>query len=381
MCANLPSSGGGGQAVVGSDCAYGRDMVRLLVVLVMTAAGSVLSALAGPSAHAGEAMCGGFVVTIDLNQPGAPDPNRDAGDVVLGTPGDDRIETGDGADVVCAGAGGDVVHGGLGPDALYGEAGSDLLDGGRGIDHLYSSAGSDLLDGGNGDLDDVIYDSVGDATDGVTVDLMVAGRQDTGAGGVDQLVNIDNLQGTAGDDVLSGDRVGNTISGGSGGADLLKGRDGRDHLSGGEATTAFGGEGIDWIFGVERAYGGPGDDNFPSSPADELLVGGPGTDTARYLYGCRYCPDDPGDAVTIDLAVSGPQDTRGGGVDQLIGIENLLTGPGDDVLSGNGGPNRLESQWGDDILNGRAGADRLNGGTGLDTCNGGPGRDHIENCE
>ena len=397
-------------------------MVRLLVVLFMTAVGSVLPALAGPSAEAGVATCGGQVVTIDLNQPDAPDPDRDASDVVLGTPGDDVIETGYGADVVCAGAGGDVVRGGRGPDTLYGEAGGDRLDGAHGFDHLYgnagadtlrggrlhdylypgggapsgtrdrsyggadydylhSSVGNDLLDGGSGP-DGVLYDGVGDATHGVSVDLMVAGRQDTGAGGVDELVSIDNLDGSAGDDVLSGDGRSNRISAGSGGeADILKGRDGRDVLMGGPGTTARAGSGRDWISGAGRAYAGPGDDQLPSSTADELLVGGPGSDTVRYLYGCRDCPADQGDAVTIDLAMNGPQDTGGGGVDELVGIENVLSGPGDDVLSGNDGANRLESQWGDDILNGRAGADRLDGGADIDTCHGGPGRDTIEDCE
>jgi Ca2+-binding RTX toxin-like protein len=397
-------------------------MVRLLVVLLMTAAGSVLPALAGPSADAGAAMCGGQVVTIDLNQPGAPDPDRDAADVVLGTPGDDRIETGGRADVVCAGAGDDVVRGGPGPDVLYGEGGNDLIDGSDGYDvlhgntgadtllggskgdqlypdggapgggrdrsygggdpdRLYSSVGDDLLVGGSGP-DDVLYDDLGDAADGVTVDLMVAGRQDTGAGGVDELVSIQDLYGSAGDDVLSGNGGNNEISG-QGGADILKGRDGNDHLAGGPGTTARGGRGRDWIYGAERAYAGPGDDQLPSSTADELLVGGPGSDTIRYLYGgCRDCPEDPGDVViTIDLARNGPQDTGGGGMDELVGIENVLTGAGDDVLSGNGEANRLESQWGDDILNGRAGADWLDGGQDHDTCNGGPGRDRIEDCE
>ncbi|RHW26577.1 hypothetical protein D0Z08_12445 [Nocardioides immobilis] len=398
-------------------------MVRLLTVLLMTAAASILPALAGPSADAGAAMCGGYVVTIDLSQPGAPDPDRDASDVVLGTPGDDRIETGHGADVVCAGAGHDVVRGGQGPDVLYGEAGNDLVDGADGFDdlhgnagadtllggrlhdnlypgggapsgrrdrsygggdhdRLYSSAGEDLLVGGSGP-DAVLYVDLGGATGGVTVDLMVAGRQDTGTGGVDELVSIRGLDGSAGDDVLSGNGGNNTISG-QGGVDILKGRDGNDHLTGGQGTTARGGRGRDWIYGAEWVYAGPGDDQLPSSTADELIVGGPGSDTIRYLYReCRPgCEDDPGPvSLTIDLARNGPQDTGGGGMDELVGIENIITGAGDDVLSGNGEANRLESRWGDDILNGRAGADWLDGGDDHDTCNGGPGRDRIEDCE
>lgn len=403
--------------------AYGRDMVRLLAVLLMTAVAPVLPALAGPSADAGGAMCEGFVVTIDLNQPGAPDPDRDAGDVVLGTPGDDRIMTGGHGDVVCAGAGDDVVRGGPGPDILYGEAGNDVVDGAGGYDflhgnsgadtllgggkgddlhpdggapsgrrdrsyggsdgdHLYSSADDDLLVGGSGS-DDVSYEDLGDATDGVTVDLMVTGRQDTGAGGVDELRSISGLRGTAGDDVLSGNGGSNTL-GGEGGADILKGRDGSDHLGGGPGTIARGGRDKDWIAGAEWVYAGPGDDQVSSSTGDEHIFGGPGSDTVRYLYvQCPRdgCEEDPGPvSLTIDLARNGPQDTGGGGMDELVSIENIITGAGNDVLSGNSKANRLESRWGDDILNGRSGDDWLDGGDDYDTCNGGPGRDHVEDC-
>ncbi|MEZ0579662.1 calcium-binding protein [Nocardioides sp. MH1] len=392
-------------------------MVRLLVVLMLTAAGSLVPALAAPTAEAGTAMCGGAVVTIDLNQPGAPDPERDARDVVLGTPGGDRIETGAGADVVCAGAGGDVVRGGRGNDTLYGEAGADLIDGAAGFDHLYgnagadtlrggrlqddlypgggapsgrrdrsyggadidllhSSSGNDLLAGGSGP-DVVLYDLVSDATEGVIVDLMVAGRQDTGAGGLDEIVDITNLDGGAGDDILSGDRRRNRIHSG-GGADVLKGRDGNDVLEGG--AVARGGKGTDWIAGAERAYGGPGADQLTSSAADQVLVGGPGSDTVRFPGdGCRCT--DPADGVMIDLALDGPQDTQSAGWDEVVGIENVLTARGDDVVSGNSASNRLESQSGDDILNGREGTDWLDGGSDHDTCNGGPGHDHIEDCE
>ena len=78
-------------------------MMRCLTVLAMTAP-SLIFPVANVAA-AEPMRCGTSVVTIDLNDPAAPDPDRDASDVVLGTPGDDHISTGGGQDAVCAGAG------------------------------------------------------------------------------------------------------------------------------------------------------------------------------------------------------------------------------------------------------------------------------------
>jgi Ca2+-binding RTX toxin-like protein len=71
-------------------------------------------------------------------------------DVIVGTPGDDTIQSGGGNDVVCAGGGKDTVKGGDGNDRLYGEGGRDLLLGQVGDDHLYGEAARDICVGGSG---------------------------------------------------------------------------------------------------------------------------------------------------------------------------------------------------------------------------------------
>ena len=58
--------------------------MRALLLFVVLASGAVLTA-APETAAAGEATCAGQVVTIDLNDPGAPDPERPESDVVLET--------------------------------------------------------------------------------------------------------------------------------------------------------------------------------------------------------------------------------------------------------------------------------------------------------
>jgi Ca2+-binding RTX toxin-like protein len=70
--------------------------------------------------------------------------------------------------------------------------------------------------------------------------------------------------------------------------------------------------------------------------------------------------------VTVELAISGPQNT-GEGNDTLIGIENLTGSAFGDVLKGTSGANVIIGGAGDDLLIGRGGFDRLDGGDGIDT--------------
>jgi Ca2+-binding RTX toxin-like protein len=130
----------------------------------------------------------------------------------------------------------------------------------------------------------------------------------------------DTLNGTGGDDVLSG-LAGNDVLTGLGGNDRLLGGDGNDTLSGG-----LGGDTLD---------------------------GGAGIDTATYA--------DATTGVTVNLAITTAQET-GAGADQLIGIENLIGGNGNDTLSGNAGANNINGGGGDDLIMGGAGNDTLAGG-------------------
>jgi Ca2+-binding RTX toxin-like protein len=90
---------------------------------------------------------------------------------------------------------------------------------------LYANAGSNSLNGGVG-LDTVSYQY---ATAGVTVSLAKLGAQATGTSGLDTLVSIENLTGSAYADTLTGNG-GNNILNGWGGADTLNGGDGNDTL-------------------------------------------------------------------------------------------------------------------------------------------------------
>lgn len=116
--------------------------------------------------------------------------------VLLGGPGEDRLQgTGsnetlrsyDGSDVVYAGSGNDIVWGGAGADQIFGEAGDDELhggpgndrvDGGDGNDDIFGGRGADLVSGGAGN-DNFIFksvDQIGSQIARDTIDDFVAGE-------------------------------------------------------------------------------------------------------------------------------------------------------------------------------------------------------------
>ncbi|PWB33467.1 type I secretion target, partial [Pseudomonas sp. SDI] len=163
---------------------------------------------------------------------GAVDISYQAGSVLTGTSHDDTLIAGNTATTLNAGDGNDVLVGGSGNDSLYGGDGNDLLIGGL---------GNDLLDGGAG-IDTASYASAATA---VTVNLNLAGQQNTGGGGLDTLVSIENLIGSDYNDTLTGDNNANLLMGGKGN-DTLVGGGGEDTLIGGLGdNTLTGGAGAD----------------------------------------------------------------------------------------------------------------------------------------
>jgi Ca2+-binding RTX toxin-like protein len=177
---------------------------------------------------------------------------------------------------------------GGGDDTLIGNGGDDLLE---------VSTGNHKLNGGSG-VDTV--SAFGNATDtlgGVTVDLSLAGAQDTGQG--DWLLKkVENLSGSIFGDELTGD----------GRANVLCGDAGDDTLSGGGRADALYGDGTmrvdapagtagpvtlfanaddpstgDPAAGHDLLDGGSGADTLLGGRAGDTLTGGGGADTFIYL--------------------------------------------------------------------------------------------------
>lgn len=206
----------------------------------------------------------------------------------------------------------DQLTGNARANALEGMDGNDNLYGGGASDTLVGGAGDDLIDGGSGS-DTASYQNAGA---GVTVNLSIGGAQNTGGDGVDTLIAIENLIGSAFNDALTGSALANRIEGGNG----------NDSLNGGG--------GNDWL------QGGAGND---------VMNGGLGIDTASYA--------DALIGVTINLNITTNQNTGGAGTDRLVGIENVEGSAFDDVLTAHASGSKLFGGDGNNLFVGGAGND------------------------
>ncbi|MCR0985737.1 calcium-binding protein [Roseomonas populi] len=220
---------------------------------------------------------------------------------IYGTAGADSRDGTSAADAIYGGPSSNPFSD-VGNDTLSGLGGADTINGYRGNDTLDGGEGDDTLDGGFG-TDTASYLS---AFIAVTLSLAFAGAQNTVGAGMDTLISIENLTGGQGDDHLTG----NT------GANVLDGAGGNDTLD-----------------------------------------GGIGNDTATYASSTA--------GVTVSLAIVGPQDTGGAGIDTLISMESLRGGSGNDSLTGSDRNNIIEGGLGNDTMTGNGGGDMLSYETSL----------------
>lgn len=253
--------------------------------------------------------------------------------------------------------GNDTLHGRGGDDHLFGAHGTDKLFGENGDDLLVAFSSGETFNGGLG-IDTVRYSHPYNNFGGVTVNLMT-GLGTRGIAEGDTYTAVENVIGTAYDDIVTGTVGGNTLQGLSG-SDTLHGGSGRDRIYGqqdndiiyagngtievdGDHDYVDGGDGNDVIYsganstsvntGDDRLFGGSGEDRIYGQDGDDLLLGGLDNDT---LYG-----DD--------------------------GNDHLEGGEGNDKLFGNAGEDRIYGQDGNDTIIGYADGDTLNGGKGADT--------------
>jgi Ca2+-binding RTX toxin-like protein len=157
--------------------------------------------------------------------------------VVLGGAGDDSLGGGDiGEDVLVDGPGEDVLSALGGDDALLNNAGLDELDGGAGNDLLLSDSicDGDVLNGGAGsDRDNASWSKLGEPVE-ARIGVGVAGRPggagpSCSGGALDQLVAIEDLEGTNSGDFFYGGPGNNQLLGRPG-ADAYFGLAGDDTI-------------------------------------------------------------------------------------------------------------------------------------------------------
>lgn len=192
---------------------------------------------------------------------------------------------------------GDTLNGTSEDEFIHGEDGADTINAGGGADILFGGSGNDALNGDAGD-DTLRSDAGDDALDGgagtdtadysgETAAITASLLSGTASGaGSDTFSNIENLIGGSGADSLTGDTGNNVITGNAG---------------------------------------------------NDTIDGGSGTDTVDY--------SDETTAITVDLS-SGS--ATGAGTDTISNIEDVVTGSGDDTLTGSSGNNTLEGGAGDD---------------------------------
>ena len=316
-------------------------------------------------------------------------------DTLTGDTKANRLDGGSGHDHLTGGAGADVLVGGPGNDAAYyaisaaavtvnlldgtgtgGDAEGDTLDsieylsgsghddtliGNAGNNVLAGGAGADTLDGGEG-IDTASYSGSASRVDVRLSGTVVNHGDATG----DTLTGIENLIGSAHNDILAGDRQANTLDG-LDGNDLLWASSGDDLLTGGP--------------GADRLVGGAGLDTASWAGSSEAV-------TVRLHSLAAKGGDAEGDTFpyTVDVAY-----TDADGVaqtDSLPDVENLIGSAHDDILAGDRRDNDIDGGagndtlyggpgGGDDVMSGGLGNDRIFGGQGADTLIGGPGNDRL----
>jgi Ca2+-binding RTX toxin-like protein len=309
--------------------------------------------------------------TVTCPSTGVSEVDLDLGDR------DDQVTTSAAVSVLArCGAGNDSVVGGPTTDDLRGQSGTDTLDGGGGDDKLYG-----------GDVVDTTADGGNTLRGGPGADVIEAADSgDQVDGGPDE----DSLVGAAGADQLVGGDGGDALSGGDGN-DIMLGEAGNDQIGAADRTDIFlsprerGNDVLDGGSGDDTLRGGAGP--FMGVTDSDSLIGGEGRDTVD--YGSRSVSlkisldgsaDDGAPAEGDNVAASVEGVVSGSGDDTITGTAGSETfdgGEGDDVLTGGGGPDTLVGSGGDDNLLGGIDADTINGGDGEDYLDGGAGRDSM----
>lgn len=336
----------------------------------------------------------------------------DNDDQVQGDAGNDTITTGSGNDTVTGGEGTDTITLDAGNDTADGDGANDTLNGGADADTLRGGEGNDTLNGNDGS-DPVLDGGAGtDTITGGTNDDTITGGPDndtittgpgtnsadggpgedsiTGDTGVDTLRggdDKDTIAGAAADDTLLGENGDDTLSGGPG-ADTIDGGPGKDGIDGGTDgdPSLHGGDGDDVLTGgtgiaTDRLFGDGGDDQHSAGEGDDEMRGGPGDDTFADDKGADTIDGGEGtiDAFAYAAAANEPvtmslnataDDGRAGEGDNLLDLETLTGGLGDDTISGDGEPNYLNGSGGNDVLEGGGGIDVLRGNLGDDQVRG-----------
>lgn len=242
--------------------------------------------------------------------------------------------SGDFVENVIGGSGADTITGSSGNNRITGNAGADSMLGGVGDDTYLFAAdfGTDtVVENASEGFDTVDLSSVSSA---LTVNLAASGSDEVY---LDASNKIN----------WSGDYVENVITGS--GTDFITGSSSNNRITGGAGNDTLAGAG--------------GDDTY-------VFATGFGTDTITDASGSNtldFSAFDSANAVSINLASTVSLTQGANSVGWTLGdITHILSGSGNDNVTGTSGGNTLSAGSGNDTLEGGAGNDALTGGDGND---------------
>jgi Ca2+-binding RTX toxin-like protein len=286
---------------------------------------------------------------------------------------------GEGDDVLRGSAYSDTLIGGAGNDILDGGAGSDALAGGTGNDIYYEDTFGDNLyeNPGEGEADEV-RTPLGSATNHNEIYVLPD--------------NIENLTGTAtGGQGIGANTADNVITMGAGNDLVVAEQGGND--------TVAAGAGNDFVYyggawsAADKTDGGAGSDtvgllgNYTVTLAADTLVdverlalytglSSPGGSASHYNLTTVDATVAAGAVLRVTATSLAASETLiFNGSAESDGRFTVLSGAGNDIVSGGQMADRIVGGAGDDQLYGLGGQDTLLGGLGADVLRGGFGRD------
>jgi Ca2+-binding RTX toxin-like protein len=293
---------------------------------------------------------------------------------------------------IVGGSGANWIAGREGNDTLYGNGGGDTFNMSNGAGASY---GNDFIDGGDG-VDTIDFGSA--ARTAVFVDLLAGTASGGGTGGAGSATvwNIENVNGSGFDDVITGSAAANFLYGfngndtldGGAGNDRLEGAAGSDHYV---FSAAPGSANADTIVGFAS-----GADKIVLNGLNLASNGNFASGDARFNAGAGFnSGQDSTDRIIYNTTTGQlwyDADGNGSGAAQLIAtlqaapslaatdiVAQNSTGEsatifgteGDDSLVGTEGSDTIDGLGGNDKIDGLEGADSLIGGSGNDTLFGG----------
>ena len=339
-------------------------------------------------------------------------------DTIFGSTGNDSFSTGAGADVIDAGAGNDVYAIGL-PASATPDADVDtvVFSDGDGSDTVYGFQGP--TDNGDGTFSGHDQIDVSDLHDdnGNPVNIWDVTVQDVGGSARllfpnGETITLYGVSPTLLSNPLALGAIGvplsdGTVSGTSG-ADLIDtsydGDPDGDHIdandnilpsNSGDGDLVEAGAGNDIILsgaGNDIVHGGDGDDVFVGGTGDDILLGESGDDQFIFNAGSgtdsvlggetgeTFGDEIDASSLTTDTTVTfsaAENGTLTSGADQVsfYEIERVLTGSGNDTITGTAGSQLVDAGAGNDIVSMGDGDDTVVAGDGDDTVTGGAGAD------